>query len=185
MAEEVDTLETLEATYNQSILDLAKAKANLKTSRDQKDSVYALFEKAGKNWQSLEKLPPSIKYVQEIEGHRLDWWKTATITLTAQVNAADANVAKRLANYKQALKDKGDAYDDWLEFKEANMTPEETSEFLIAEEEAYAEIESKSQILNLKVNVWKYLGIGLGAILFLFLFFWIMKKFRVRIPTVV
>lgn len=62
------------------------------------------------------------------------------------------------------------AYQDWLEWKKSNMTPEELDKFL--------ELEQKASAGALRMDAWKWAGIIVGVLALGFGVWWLMKKFR-------
>jgi hypothetical protein len=74
------------------------------------------------------------------------------------------------AKYQEASIVAQNAYDDWMNWKVSNMTPEELDE--------YAEVGQQAELFGLKMAVWKWVAIGVGLLLFIFAAWWILRKFK-------
>lgn len=68
------------------------------------------------------------------------------------------------------------AYDDWMEWKVSNMTASELKDF--------QDLEQSGELFGLKLKVWQWIAIGAGVLVFFFAAWWILRKFKVKIPTI-
>lgn len=90
-------------------------------------------------------------------------------------NSAVNKYNSAVTNFELAKKNSENAYDAFIEFKKANMTPQELADQL--------ELEQKEKIFGLKRDIWKWIAIGGGVLGFIFVAFLILKRFKIKVPT--
>ncbi len=115
-------------------------------------------------------------------------WKTQKVQLDCAKWRSDYNTAKTKDGglketvdqarnaYQEAEILANKAYEDWMEWKVSNMTPEELAEY-----EALAQ---SGKAFGLKLATWKWIGIGGGILAFAFGAFFILRRFKVKVPKI-
>ena len=105
-----------------------------------------------------------------------DQWNNDYATAAGKEEGLLATVEIARAAYQVAEIAAKKAYEDWLEWKKSNMSASDLAEYL--------ELEQAGEAFGLKLDTWKWVGIGIGSLAFLFGVWWILRRFKVKLPDI-
>lgn len=88
----------------------------------------------------------------------------------SQLSSAIANEQQAKINYDNSVQAANAAYQDWIEWKKANMTAEELADF--------QELEDKAKGTALRMDAWKWAGIIGGVLVFGFGAWYLWKRIK-------